>query len=53
MSLASLSQIAKFDSKAGNFYTYIKEEDYFNDPKKILDENVMYSELFCWRKGSH
>ncbi|KAM0008286.1 hypothetical protein Hdeb2414_s0116g00801361 [Helianthus debilis subsp. tardiflorus] len=53
MSLASLSQIAKFDSKADNFYTYIKEEDYFSDPKKIVAENVTYSELFCWRKGSH
>ncbi|KAM0038465.1 hypothetical protein Hdeb2414_s0013g00415121 [Helianthus debilis subsp. tardiflorus] len=51
ISLASLSQIAKFDSKADNFYTYIKEEDYFSDPKKIVAENVMYSELFLLEKG--
>ncbi|KAF5766518.1 hypothetical protein HanXRQr2_Chr15g0716271 [Helianthus annuus] len=51
MSLASLSQIAKFDSKADNFYTYIKEDDYFSDLKKIVAENVMYSELFLLDKG--
>ncbi|KAJ0430259.1 hypothetical protein HanHA300_Chr17g0666911 [Helianthus annuus] len=51
MSLASLSQIAKFYSKADNFYTYIKEEDYFSDSKKIVAENVMYSELFLLEKG--
>ncbi|KAJ0488093.1 hypothetical protein HanHA300_Chr12g0429191 [Helianthus annuus] len=51
MSLASLSQIAKFDSKADNFYTYIKEDDYFSDPKKIVAENVMFSELFLLEKG--
>ncbi|KAJ0483912.1 hypothetical protein HanIR_Chr13g0669921 [Helianthus annuus] len=51
MSLASLSQIAKFDSKADSIYTYIKEDDYFSDPKKIVGENVMYSELFLLEKG--
>ncbi|MFS8018161.1 hypothetical protein Hanom_Chr15g01388881 [Helianthus anomalus] len=51
MSFASLSQIAKFDSKADNFYTYTKEYDYFNDPKKIVAENVMFSELFLLEKG--
>ncbi|MFS7890470.1 hypothetical protein Hanom_Chr00s000095g01619351 [Helianthus anomalus] len=51
MSFASLSQIAKFDSKADNFYTYTKEDDYFNDPKKIVAENVMFSELFLLEKG--
>ncbi|KAJ0662624.1 hypothetical protein HanLR1_Chr13g0471761 [Helianthus annuus] len=51
MSLASLSQIAKFDSKADSFYTFIKEDDYFNDQKKIVGENVMYSELFLLEKG--
>ncbi|KAJ0700851.1 hypothetical protein HanOQP8_Chr10g0372761 [Helianthus annuus] len=50
MSLASLSQIAKFDSKADGFYTFIKEDDYFNDQKKIVGENVMYSELFLLEK---
>ncbi|MFS7898409.1 hypothetical protein Hanom_Chr00s022523g01761711 [Helianthus anomalus] len=51
MSLASLSQIAKLDSKVDSFYTYIKEDDYFSDPKKIVGENVMYSELFLLQKG--
>ncbi|MFS7995565.1 hypothetical protein Hanom_Chr12g01119401 [Helianthus anomalus] len=40
MSLASLSQVAKFDSKTDSFYTFIKEDDY-NDQKKIVGENVM------------
>ncbi|KAJ0499803.1 hypothetical protein HanHA89_Chr13g0537971 [Helianthus annuus] len=51
MSLASLSQIAKFDYKTDSFYTYIKEDDYFSDPKKIVGENVMHSELFLSEKG--
>ncbi|KAJ0456962.1 hypothetical protein HanIR_Chr15g0768411 [Helianthus annuus] len=51
MSPASLSQIAKFDSKADSFYTFIKEDDYYNDQKKIVGENVMYSELFLLDKG--
>ncbi|KAJ0694151.1 hypothetical protein HanPI659440_Chr15g0605541 [Helianthus annuus] len=51
MSLASLSQVAKFDSKADSFYTFIKEDDYYNDQKKIVGENVMYSELFLLDKG--
>ncbi|MFS8020263.1 hypothetical protein Hanom_Chr15g01413531 [Helianthus anomalus] len=38
MSLASLSQVAKFDSKADSFYTFIKEDDYYNDQKKIVGE---------------
>ncbi|KAF5805573.1 hypothetical protein HanRHA438_Chr05g0220611 [Helianthus annuus] len=51
MSLDSLSQIAKLDSKGDNFYTYIKEKDYFSDPKDIVAENVMFSELFLLEKG--
>ncbi|KAJ0555576.1 hypothetical protein HanIR_Chr07g0303681 [Helianthus annuus] len=51
MSLASLNQVAKFDSKADSFYTFIKENDYYNDQKKIFGENLMYSELFWLSKG--
>ncbi|KAM0055764.1 hypothetical protein Hdeb2414_s0006g00209981 [Helianthus debilis subsp. tardiflorus] len=51
MSLSSLSQVAKFDSKSDSFYTFNKEDDYYNDQKKIMGENVMYSELFLLDKG--
>ncbi|KAM0047209.1 hypothetical protein Hdeb2414_s0009g00325791 [Helianthus debilis subsp. tardiflorus] len=50
MSLASLNPVAKFDSKADSFYTFIKENDYFNDQTKIVGENAMYSELFLLGK---
>ncbi|MFS8011884.1 hypothetical protein Hanom_Chr14g01314251 [Helianthus anomalus] len=51
MSLASLSQVSKFDSKADSFYTFIKEDDYYNDQKKIVGGNVIYLELFLLDKG--
>ncbi|KAF5760781.1 hypothetical protein HanXRQr2_Chr16g0757441 [Helianthus annuus] len=51
MSLASLNQVTKFDSKADSFYTFIKEDDYFNDQTKIIVENVMYSELSLLGQG--
>ncbi|MFS7912765.1 hypothetical protein Hanom_Chr02g00133711 [Helianthus anomalus] len=46
MSLATLRQVAKFDSKSENFYKLVDENDYFNNLKNIVRDNIMLSELF-------
>ncbi|MFS8024846.1 hypothetical protein Hanom_Chr16g01468131 [Helianthus anomalus] len=51
MSFATLRQLAPFDSKAGKFYNYVKENDMFLHQKNLASESVMHREVFMIEKG--
>ncbi|MFS7946092.1 hypothetical protein Hanom_Chr06g00532001 [Helianthus anomalus] len=51
LSPPTMRSLAKFDSKADNFYQIVKSADYFSHPEKLVASNVMNVELFMLNKG--
>ncbi|KAF5773312.1 hypothetical protein HanRHA438_Chr13g0597851 [Helianthus annuus] len=51
LSPSTLRQLAKFDSKADNFYWIVDPNDYYFHTEKLVEDNTMLSELFMLEKG--
>ncbi|KAF5818620.1 hypothetical protein HanXRQr2_Chr02g0068111 [Helianthus annuus] len=51
LSPATMRSLAKFDSKVDSFYQVVNPTDYYSHPKKLVANNVMYTQLFMLNKG--